>query len=253
MKASLLLILFLLSSCINMSVLTQKKNEFLLEIKNAEIKDLTASEWAVGPKGKQRVHRGVRVKVTLPQFEKEDAVLLMKKRDVDSLLIKISREVKGALITVGYLSIPINKEGKSIKQAFFFLDYYAAGVRSSHTRYMCPPYNHDFKVFDLDIKELPKKMKYMVSSTQYERSVKDGHHSRFLYNGQRFVAGKTVLGRYFLNIALYDSYKNRLKSEYYPYSQYFSVGGHERTPIKGCPFSTGDGILQDGSNFKFKR
>lgn len=245
--------LSLVFSCINLSVLSQKDKQFFLKVKNAKITGLDASQWAVGPKGKQRVDRGVRVKVSLPQLKKEDAALLRKERGIDSVLLRISREVRGALITVGYLSVPLNEKGLTAKEVLFFLDYYAAGIRSSHTRYVCPPFDHNFKVYGLDIVDQPKKMESMIISSQYERSVKDGHHSRFLYNGQRFVAGRTVLGRYYLNLAFYDSSKNLLKSEYYPFEQSFRIGGHERHSIKGCPFSTGDGILQGKDNFKFKR
>ena len=176
-------VLSLAFSCINLSVLSQKDKHFLLEVKNTKIIGLDASQWAVGPKGKQRVDRGVRVKVSLPQLKKEDAALLRKQRGIDSVLLKISREVRGALITVGYLSVPINEKGLTTKEVFFFLDYYAAGIRSIHTRYICPPFDHNFKVYGLDIVDQPKKMESMIISSQYERSVKDGHHSRFLYAG----------------------------------------------------------------------
>lgn len=253
MKISFLLIFFSLSSCVNMSVLTEKRSGFSLEVNNAEITEVVPSEWPVGPKGKQRVHRGVRVKISVPQLSKSDARTLIRKRGVDSFLIKVMREVKGTKISIGHIKVPINQKGTGTKEVLFFVDYYAAGIRSSYTRYVCPPYNHDYKVFGLKIKNHSSKIKNIGISAQYEKSVRDARNIDYQYSGQHFIAGRNVLGRYFLKIALYDSGEKTLKSEYFPYNQYFSVDGHERHSIKGCPSSTGDGILQGKKNFKFKR
>ncbi len=243
---------FLLFGCLSTSKLTKVSTGHNLNANSAEVEDVDIVDWTVGKKA-FKISRGFKVGLSIPIISSKDIKRLEKDYQIDSGLIQIRREIRGTVIPVGSMIIPLNylKKGKA-KELYFNVVYYSASIRPKFTQYECVPFNMSYRINDINIRKNPTRKENMRISAYEYKSYKDVILP-FMFQNQTFTAGKYLKGEYTFRFAFYNKSESRLRSSFYEYPQKITVDAEEKVTVPGCEMYQGDGKLKKTGPFKWKR
>ncbi len=201
-------------------------------------------DWKVGMMGKYTVSKGIRLKVSFPKLSMESVQDLNRKMEVDSWLVRVHKRSNYGSEALGYFYVPMIAPGSDVYSTSFRVRqidygvvniyYAAAGHTPRFENLKCPPFNHQFKIEDEDIsiEEGSQLTKMMVGPSEY--SYIHRKIEAFGYRPTTINAGMSLVGTYFVDVALFDS-KNKVKrGSFLQIPEVVRVKLERTSPVPGC-------------------
>jgi hypothetical protein len=270
----LVLIICLLfgSGCVSYSGFHKEKAAFgdhFIEPVKAEILSYDVADWRIGKAMKDTVSRGIKIEFSLPILKSKHLKMLNLEKGVDSILVKVIQNMGHRVVILGFLEIPLYRSlrklrgklkgsGRKFKQpekAFLSIDYIASTIHPRMHQMICPPHHHNLEITKLKKRTfLTKRDKGLSFSSQHGAFV-SGKVKKFLYQSQVFRGWKTLKGKYYLELAYYNSKEKKRLTNYYRLNEYVEVVKEREVKIKDCPESRTpfNGIRYKGKPFRWKR
>jgi hypothetical protein len=240
----LFLFIVLISSCskeYSEFILRYNKSVYIIP-KDTYVNSVEAITWKVGPAFKQRVSKGIRVKVQFPQLEKDHLKHLNREKKINAWLVRVHKSTLRGTKIIGYLYFPLvtpgSRAGDSVRtrqQEFgiFNIYYAAASLSSRFENFYCPAFKHQKVIGSAGLNKRKYSLrKLIVSSSENERVV--GRVEKFGYVPSSLNGGMEMKGVYNLDIAFYNSNSNMKKSNYVPLREEIQVAGEYENYITGC-------------------
>lgn len=210
--------------------------------KDTHITEVEVKKWKVGPLRKQEVTKGVQVKFSLPYLKKDDLLQLIEKKGINSWIVRVSKRSPTGSRVISSFFIPLALPGdaeqarvriKQVKNGFLNLFYAAASISPRFEKFQCPAFDHNKKIKNAKIVEDKSYIRRIVISTGEEAGV-FGKVSSFGYRPQVINAGMELRGRYFIEIALYNTASKTKKSSFIQYPESVELSGEIDVPLTGC-------------------
>lgn len=221
------------------------------------------AKWRVGPLRKQRVSKGIRVKLSFPQLDKKDLKDLISHLGIDSWIVRVKRRTMITNQTLDYFYIPFLVPGrgtsdlriKQIPAGFLNIYYSAAAISSRFEKFQCPAFDHRKEITGYEVISVNGQDKVIKGSTRnsisFNRKLEPYDYTPFSVN-----AGKEMNGEYRFEIALFDL-KNKLrKSNWFLLPEAVKVTKEKLVALKGCKnfeIPDPDSKIDDIQDFKFGR
>lgn len=258
-----LLILFVLVGCNNVSEYKRTGTRVMIVPANSGIGLAEVSDWKVGPRRKQRVSKGIRVKVNLPQLDKSDMKDMADTLDVDSWLIRVRRRTLVTNNTLEYIYVPFLVPGrgrsnlriKQVAAAFINIYYSAAAISARFETFQCPAFDHRTEIVDHEIVQLHGTGKIIKGNKKHTRSLNQ-KLSPYAYKPLPVNAGKEMNGEYRFEIALFNIKNKEIKSDWFDIGQSVKVTKERVVKLTGClnfKIPDVDSKKDDVNSFKFGR
>lgn len=238
MKAFLILTLLLFYSCTDYSPLKSDPAGPRLEEVEMEITHLNEIEWFVGLKKEKKVSQSFTFIVDTPRVKEEDLDSLHKNRSIDSWIIRLIVERPNETQDLGSLYVPFKKISKtraandgSAPTSATLKIYYAAAYASERFRaFRCPAFGHNLKI---------KNMKVEGENTPFDilmdKMIPYGEKSQKVeLSASSFNGGNSLIGKYFLEIAPYNSEQKMIRANFKRLPSYIAVTKEVHIPLKSC-------------------
>ncbi|MBT4792921.1 MAG: hypothetical protein HON90_15200 [Halobacteriovoraceae bacterium] len=227
-----LVLLLLFISC-NKSYEVLKKNGFFyLENISAEILRAKEVEWKVGRKKERVVSRGLRFTSTIPTINKAGKNILAKKHGIDSWLIRVSRTRRNQTQGLEYFSISLGSMTKATRDFTVNLYYHASSVSKAFRLFHCPAFNHRFKIGSFSI----DKRSENITENLFVRIIERfrGKVTRLGFAPMIISGGRSLVGKYSVDIALYNSRKKQRYSKWIKSSGIININQENPISIASC-------------------
>jgi len=256
----LLHLFVLLGSCRKEADVSFREGRFYIEIDDAGVTDVDAIPWSVGPLRRQKVAKGFRLKIDFPLIDHSVLEDINKKFEADSWIIKLVRDVRGKTEVVGRSYLPFvvyQKDGsfkvKQVREGYLSVYYSAASISSRLEKLSCPAFKHRLKISKYNLGDESAKGK-ILASYAYEKRV-GGTSSKLGYGKTIYNGGHSLIGKYGIEVALFNSIKKNIKSSFSRVGRDVNIQSEVLSSIKGCENSTIPDIRLDNRNiidaFKF--
>lgn len=265
MKLTLMMTFLLISltSCQDYSQVIKGERDITIIPNRTSISSAEVAEWRVGPLRRQRVSKGLRVKLDFPQLEKEHLRDLVKTLEVDSWIIRVKRKtlVTSETIHLFYVPVLVPGRGKSdfrVKQVpagFINLYYPAAAISSRFERFQCPAFDHKKLITDFEIIDVVGREKAIRGS---KRGTVPVNEKLELYNYKPLPvnAGKDMTAQFHFEIALFNKKQKLRKSNWFELHEAVKITKEKLVTIKGCKdfkIPKYDPNIDNIQDFKFGR
>lgn len=237
----LILLILTLSSCKDISQYLRKGEKATIVPSGTSIAKGEVVTWKVGLLRRQRVSKGIKVKLNFPQLDKADLEDLISELKIDGWLVRVRQRTLVTSQTLDQFYIPLlipdlGKSDLKIKQVesgFVNLYYSAAAISGRFENFQCPAFGHRRKITKfkvIDIKGADRSIRgdkkggirFMEKINTYD------------YKPLSINIGKTMNGEYFFEIALFNKEKKLRKSNWYTLHQAIKVSGEKLVALKGC-------------------
>jgi hypothetical protein len=244
MKRTFLFVVVLLLSCEKKSELRLTKNGIFISPVNFKIDYYKIIDWKVGPLKRQRVSKGVELKVKLPQLKNDDLKALGEKKSFDSWLLRITRKSSRRKETLGYLKIPLHHKKKTNQRsqgfagqtrAVFPRVYYVDAALSTRLeKKPCPGLGHSLEITKIHI-DKDDNHELINPSLANEKKV-NARVEIFKPFPSNFNGGKSLNGQYWVQLALYNSKTKQVLSNFVRASNDLIISRESYKAIKGCQY-----------------
>lgn len=254
----------LLSSCTKYSDFEKKNSTYVLRNHTMGLSDLKNIEWKVGSGLKrQKVSKGFRVKVTLPQAPNSQIWKMHEEKQVDSWLLRVRKRKSGGVTKLlGYMYMPLIKTNPRSKDKspadadYLFLQivYAAAGPSKRFENFKCPAFGHNKLIKKLSIKKTSNRSEALVVSRTGDRL--QAIANKVELTPVQFPTGMSLIGTYSIEIAFFNSKTKEILSNYIALSDAVEVEEEEDVYLKGCAGATipeREGDEEKNKSFKFGR
>jgi len=234
--------LFLFSSCEKKSQYSVNNAIASITPLNVGAEDADVVPWTVGLLGKQKVAKGVKIKVKFPQLETDDIEDLVNNRGADSWLIRVRRRNMGRSEVLGFLYVPIVLPGtkesgqmriKQTKGGFFSVYYAAAALSSRFEKFDCPAFDHDKWIEEIKI-EKENGPGSVIATSPSEMETISARVEAFSYSPITLNGGRSLSGEYIIDLALYNQSEKRKMSNYLELEDRVIVSNEVSVPLEGC-------------------
>jgi hypothetical protein len=203
-----------------------------------DITHLSEIKWIVGKKREVEVTQSLVFVVDMPKLKKDDLEYLYEHKGIDAWIVRLIALRGSGQQDLGSLYAPFksNKtvrgmEGKGAASSVTMKLYYAATYASERFRsFKCPAFNHDKKVKSVEAVGENESFEISIgqASSYQERS------QLIDLNPSSFNGGHMLSGRYFIEIAPYDSKRRMIHSNFKRIPKYVVVSKEENVPMKSC-------------------
>ncbi|MBT3980715.1 MAG: hypothetical protein HOE90_05130 [Bacteriovoracaceae bacterium] len=263
----LLLLLGLYASCAKHSEVTIKDGIANVFIENAEIIKAKEKPWSSLKGGfNRKISRGLFIQFRIPRLKRDDLKKLAEEFHVDSWIIETEKIIKGHRARVGTIYIPLftnrGYRGKikirpnEVERANLQVNYRAASVAPSHTRFKCPPYGHRKKIENIEIRDISFNQPGKITlSVFYKKDYYNHRVEKFTLGPNPFNGGDVLIGEYRFKIAMYSSSKKKILSNYHYFPQQVEVTREKDVHIDNCMMdqNNADDLIIKKKRFKWKR
>jgi hypothetical protein len=251
-----LLLLIILVGCSADVKLVDEMNNYFIDELDVEVKKYKEVPWKVGVKKEQRITMGFTLVTDIPLMDSDDYLKLMAKHGVDSWIYQFIKRHNGRNTTLGYAAIPLARISRSLNNFTTFVFYSAAAASSSYRNFRCPAWGHNKKVNDFYLnylgKDKPKMFLGMRDAIRAEVGMLDSFPLHF-------DGGDSLVGDYFVRLALWNSKSKRVFSRWYLVDGVVSIESEQPTFIKTCvgineeinPLQKGGIQIEDLSNSEY--
>ena len=226
-----LIILFLISSCTKMHDVKNANGIDFLENVSSEITNVKAVEWQVGRKKDKTISRGIRITTTVPRVSDDAKIHLFKKHGIDSWIFKFSRVVRGRKDHVGNIYYHFNNISKSTEAFSLNIYYHASAVSERFRAFHCPAFDHRSLLKEVDLKATnvtPENIYVRSLSTEPAKV------ERLSFSPHIFSGGRSMLGDFIVEYALYNSKTKQLFSEWKKAYGHIPITREERVSLPSC-------------------
>ncbi|OFZ25759.1 MAG: hypothetical protein A2381_03310 [Bdellovibrionales bacterium RIFOXYB1_FULL_37_110] len=254
-----MLALVLMVSCKDYSTILVEKNGANITIVNAEIDSAQVIRWKVGSLFKYTVSKGVLVKLELPQLRAEDIQTLMDNYEIDSWIVRVSKDFSGRRHVLGEIFMPLQSSAlsrMSSNSAAFFAVYYSAAAPSPRfENFQCPAFNHRKLIGDVDIEDNGIGWQTLAVGHN-EQGSRESQLQQFSLDPITLNGGSSLFGTYIVELATFSHRTRTQKSSYIEYPQKVVVSEENEVTVGGCensdiPAKQPDKL--DMKSFKFKK
>lgn len=208
----------------------------------SSISRVESIDWKVGALGKETVSKGIRIKIDFPRLRIDDIEDLVTKTDLDSWIVRVHQQTGYGSNILGHFYIPMIKPGSTssslrvsqMEYGMVNIYYAASSVSPRFENLNCPPFNHQLYIDDddLEIDETDFLTKVMVNPSDF--SLVQAKLDTFGYQPTTLNAGMSLVGSYFVDVALYDSRSKMRRSSYLRLPQTVRVKLERTRPVSGC-------------------
>lgn len=208
----------------------------------SQISRVEAIDWKVGIVGGETVSKGIRIKVDFPRLRLDDINDLAKKIDLDSWIVRVHKQTGYGSDVLGHFYIPMIKPGgqdsslrvSQMEYGMVNIYYAAAAVSPRFENLKCPPFNHQLYIDndDVELDDTDFLTRIMVNPADY--SSVQAKLNTFGYQPTTLNAGMSLVGSYFVDVALFDSRSKTRRSSFLRLPQTVRVKLERTRPIAGC-------------------
>ncbi|MBT3237061.1 MAG: hypothetical protein HN353_13980 [Bdellovibrionales bacterium] len=236
------LLLPVLVSCFNDLELKEGKYGAITIDAELHLDSVKIVDWGVGRGFKNILSKGFVVKIDVPTMSKSDVLLLHKRFSIDAWLIRIRRRGDYSSGGVeGYYFVPLVRNDhvrglkvQSISSSKFKVYYASAYMSRRFENFFCPAFHHRFYLTDVLIKDdrIKQRQRFNIFKSdiyQVQGKVEPFNMTAFKLNG-----GNSLIGRYQVDLAFYNTIEKRRKSNYLPFQEFLEVKDERRREVKGC-------------------
>ena len=257
------LLLLLASSCQDFSKFIKGERNITIIPNRVSISSSEVADWRIGPLRRQEVSKVLRIKLDFHQFETDHLQDLVKTIEIDSWIIRVKRKtlITSETLDTFYVPLLVPGRGKSdfrIKQVqagFLNLFYSAAAISTRFEKFQCPAFDHDKIITDFEVINVIGREK-AIRASKVNANLMTGKLERYSYRPFPINAGKSMIGEYHFEIALYNTVEKLRKSNWFELHEAIKVSGEKAVAIKGCEnfkIPKNNSRLDDIQNFKFGR
>lgn len=209
-----ILILFAFLSCTKEHEAFKKNGLYFLKQVESEIHMTKEIEWEVGKKKEVEISKGIRFSTTIPKLTEQAKEALFNKHQIDSWLIKVSRLSRGMSKDLGHFFIRFANMSRTTKDYTINLYYHAAAVSKRFRNFHCPAFNHRFEIEDYSLDRRPNSQ----ATDVYIRPVQKifAKVSKHGFTPPIMSGGRSLIGNYVVDIALYNSKSKYRFSKWLP-------------------------------------
>ena len=237
-----IMVIFLLSiflmSCQKYSTYIEDSDQMVSIIpSDTGIKNIDIIDWKVGPGFKQKVSKGVMVKVSFPHLRRDDIIKLNKNKKVDSWLLRVTRISTMKREVIGYLYasmlVPVMRGVVPNTTGYFCIYYAAAALSPRFENFHCPAFNHQKVINELSLEKRKFETSKIIISP-HDRLGAKGRIHKFGLKPITLNGGMALEGRYTLEIAAYSQNEKSIKSRFVEFPEIIVVKSETDQSIKGC-------------------
>ena len=231
MKYLSFLAIFLFSSCSNEIELGHKSGILFLKDVRIGASDIRNVPWEIGKEREEEISKGFKFDIEVPELSSDASKGLLKKHGVDSWLYKVTKITRGSRREIGLVAIDSRNGGKVTKSFTVQIFYHAASVSRDFRRFHCPAFGHRKKLEDLEMRNYePKRDEIYARLGEHVRA----GISRLSFAPLIFSGGKSLEGKYLVEVALYNSKEQRTYSSWTPLMAYAEVTKETERRVKSC-------------------
>ncbi|MBT3585871.1 MAG: hypothetical protein HN509_13275 [Halobacteriovoraceae bacterium] len=240
------LFLILLYGCQEYSTFEKRGDKAALVTPNqAGISEVQLVKWHVGPPlSKQTITKGIRFEVTFPMLEKDHLQYLVDHLKVDSWLVRLNKRTltRAARLKPLYYIPLIVPQPRSVgstlrirqlEKGFFKVFYKAAAFSPRFAAIRCPQFGHRKVILDFQEVASSGRMKALKISRGNKKRVYE-KVEKFSYEPKIVDGGRSLLGKFDVEIAFYDSATKTRLSNFASLSDTIKVTKERDGIIKGC-------------------
>jgi hypothetical protein len=261
----LLFLVLLLASCTKHSQIKEVDGKTFLVFEDVGVVNTEEVEWRVGPLSRDSISKGIKFQIELPQFEPKQFESTMVKNGVDSWIIQVRKVTHETIKVIATGVVPLyastglaglgsnDKVFRQSERVSVNIYYEIAAFSARYADMMCPANNHRLKI---------KKFSESVMQERAFTEIKQQGHSyskiptNMLNTAIVGNGGKTLVGHYVVELALFNSVIRRRMSEFVPLAKRVHVQREEEKYIPACDnfkVPASDSIQDRYKQFKFSR
>lgn len=233
MRIILLTMLILSSySCTKVHDVKKKNGIYYLDEIEAEITQAKQISWNVGLKKEVEVSKGLRLSVSVPVVTDKSKTVLYNKYGIDSWIYRISRRRKGRSDALGYVFYHFNNITRSTKAFTLNIYYHAAAVSERFRHFHCPAFEHRFYLPDVSLSSRNVTLENSVYAKTMPRIQPKVY--RLGFTPLIFSAGRSMLGEYHVDLALYNSKTKQRYSGWFPVGKEIKITEEIKRTVASC-------------------
>ncbi len=224
--------LLLLVSCTKYHELKKKSGVYYLTDVYNEIQQAKNVEWEVGRKREATISKGIRLNTSISNLSDEAKSYLYKKYGIDSWIIRLSRERRGYAQGIGYFFINLSNMSRTSKDYTINLYYHAAAVSKRFRLFHCPAFKHRYDITSFDLEDrlgVEKGDIYIRPVKRFPGKVTPLRFAPMIISG-----GRSLLGKYFIDMALYNTKTKLLYSEWVPVDKTLIIRQEVARSVASC-------------------
>ena len=262
----LILILLLLTSCISATKVSKNKfNHYLISSEDLELDSFRVIDWMLFNSKKTVLHQGFQVKLNLPLISNSDLKKLGQARGVDSYIVRVGHQIRGASYIMGHMEIPFYRYTRSlrdkkitgrkfigVKKTYFQINYRAASLIPRSIHFECPPLFHRLKIGEIKSKAFPPSGQGFILGPLSEQRI-PSDPLKFIAQSAIFKGQRSLLGIYYFELAFYDSSRKMVVSNFVRVPDYIEVLREDSVKMLECDNQDQGGKIYRGKPFKWIR
>lgn len=236
MKATFLTLL-LCFSCTKYASFNRDAVNIQIEPVNMKISHLNDVEWKVGLRREEEISQSFTFIIDLPRMKEEDLDYLNSHKGVDSWILRLIVSRDGQTQDLGslYALWKPKKVSRGVEagapSSVTMKVYYAAAYASQRFRaFRCPAFGHDKKISSMGISGSDDE--FVISLGQavpYQEKSQLVELTPSSFNG-----GNSLVGKYYVEIAAYDSNKRLILAPFKRIPMFIDVASEESVRVKSC-------------------
>jgi len=232
MRCTLILLILILSGCTKVHDLEKKNGIYYLSGVKAEIKEAKHISWDVGLKREIEVSKGVRLSVSVPIVSEDAKKVLYKKHGIDSWVFRFNRKRRGRVDPIGHVFYHFNNISTSTKAFPLNIYYHAASISHRFRYFHCPAFDHRFHLPDVNLskREITLQEDIFVRAMPKVKS----KVNRLGFTPLVVTAGRSMLGEYQVDFALYNSKTKQRFSMWFPVDKMLYINRELRRTVASC-------------------
>lgn len=236
MKAFILTLLLCLS-CTRYADVSKDAIGIEISPVRMDISHLDEVEWNVGKRKEEKISQSFTFIVDLPKIREDDLDYLIEHKNIDAWILRLiavrgsESQDLGSLYTLWRPKKIGRGDSSGAPTSVTFKVFYAAAYASERFRaFHCPAFGHNKNIKDMSIEGENEDFAINIGqATSYGEKSHLVELTPSAFNGGNFLTGK-----YFIEIAAYDSKRRMIHSSFKRISKYISVSSEELIRVASC-------------------
>lgn len=226
------LIILLTNGCDDLNEVEEKNGLFFISNLEPEMSEPRIIDWKIGRKREKIVSKGLRISSTIPRLSDKAKRILQQKGSIDSWIIRITKETRGASQNIGYFYMKLHNITRSTKQFTISLYYHAASVSKRFRLFHCPAFNHRLEVTNFDIRD----RSFIEKENLYIRPLDSfpGQVSQLRFAPTVVSGGQSLIGVYHIDMALYSAKTKIIHSKWLPVKGALHITQETPVSVPSC-------------------
>lgn len=238
MKAFILLLAALLSSCTKYAEFSKSAVGVHISPVTMEVSHLNEIPWPVGQKKEEKITQSFTFIVDMPKIKQADLDFLTDQKGIDAWILRLIINRGSETQDLGSLyalfkpkRVSRGSQGTGATSSVTLKVFYAAAYASERFRaFKCPAFGHNKRISSMEVKG--DNEEFSLSVSQAAPYNEKSHLVELTPTA--FNAGNSLIGEYFIEIAPYDSQKKLVHSSFKRIPMYISVEREENVRVRSC-------------------